>query len=128
MSSIALTVLVVDDHDGFRSSVRQLLERSDHCLRVLEAQSGEECIALVLQDPPDLILMDINLSGQNGLTTTAQVLQHLPKMPIFLITSLEVDEYLEEIRALGAWEIISKCDLSMHKLEQLMEGIAPHVS
>jgi len=119
----ALTVLVVDDHSVFRSCVRQLLERSDHCWRVQEAQSAEECLDLVHRECPDLILMDINLPGQDGLTATREILKHYPQLPILILTSLEVEEYEEEAKALGALGIISKCDLSVRKLEDLMAGV-----
>jgi len=122
-----LTVLVVDDHEGFRGSVRQLLERSEHCLEVQEAQSAEECLTLIQQKPPDLILMDIHLPDQNGLQATREILQICPRIAIFIITSLEVDEYTEEVKALGAWGIVSKCDLSGRELESMMMQVTSHV-
>jgi DNA-binding NarL/FixJ family response regulator len=121
---MSLTVLVVDDHAGFRSSVRHLLERFCCCLRVLEAESGEASLALVAEETPDLILMDINLPGQDGLQTTREILRLQPKMPIFIITSLEADFYLDEAQALGAWGIVSKCDLSARTLEGFMNQVA----
>jgi len=120
---IALTVLLVDDHEGFRSCVRQLLERSEFCWRVREAQSAEECLILVHQEVPDLILMDINLPGQDGLHATSVILKHHPQIPILILTSLEVEEYEEEAKALGALGIISKCDLSVRKLEHVMSDV-----
>jgi two-component system, NarL family, nitrate/nitrite response regulator NarL len=115
-----LSVLIVDDHEGFRSSLRLLLERSEHTCQVLEAQSAAEGLALLDTVQPDLILMDINLPGQDGLQTTQLILQQYPQMPIFIITSLEVEEYIEEAKGLGAWGILSKCDLSVQQLEDLM--------
>jgi DNA-binding NarL/FixJ family response regulator len=117
---MSLTVLVVDDHEGFRGSLRQLLERSTHTCQVLEASSAEECLMLVVKSRPDLILMDINLPGQDGLQTTRALRDDHPHLPIVIITSLEVDEYLEEAKALGAWAILSKCDLGVQQLEDLM--------
>jgi len=120
-----LSVLVVDDHEGFRNSLRLLLERSEHTCQVLEAQSAVECLTLLdnATSQPDLILMDINLPGQDGLQTTQTILQQYPAMPIFIITSLEVEEYIEEAKGLGAWGILSKCDLSVQQLEDLMAHV-----
>jgi two-component system, NarL family, nitrate/nitrite response regulator NarL len=118
-----LSVLIVDDHEGFRSSLRLLLERSEHTCQVLEAQSAAEGLALLDTVQPDLILMDINLPGQDGLQTTQLILQQYPQMPIFIITSLEVEEYIEEAKGLGAWGILSKCDLSVQQLEDLMAHV-----
>lgn len=60
-------VLIVDDHPLFRRGVMQLLEMEPGLLAVGEAKSGEEALALAKELDPDLILLDLNMSGIGGL-------------------------------------------------------------
>lgn len=62
-------VLIIDDHPLFRRGVRQLLELEKDYVVVGEAASGQEGIELARQQDPDLILLDLNMSGMGGLET-----------------------------------------------------------
>jgi CheY-like chemotaxis protein len=66
-----LTVLVVDDFDDARLTLRRLLERRDY--RVLEATNGKEALELVRQMCPDLILLDLNMPQMDGLEAAKQI-------------------------------------------------------
>ena len=59
------TILVVDDEPHIRRVLRATL--SGHGYDVIEANSGEEAIKVVLQERPDLILLDVNMPGMSGL-------------------------------------------------------------
>jgi two-component system nitrate/nitrite response regulator NarL len=60
-------ILIVDDHPLFRKGVRQLLSMDPELEVVGEGRSGQEALALAAQLDPDLILMDLNMAGMNGL-------------------------------------------------------------
>lgn len=62
-------VLVIDDHPLFRRGVSQLLGLEPAFSVVAEAASGQEGIALAKQHDPDLILLDLNMKGMNGIET-----------------------------------------------------------
>ncbi|MFL6209514.1 MAG: response regulator [Pyrinomonadaceae bacterium] len=66
-----LTVLVVDDFDDARLTLRHMLERRDY--RVLEATNGQEALELVRQKCPDLILLDLNMPKMDGLEAAKQI-------------------------------------------------------
>jgi CheY-like chemotaxis protein len=66
-----LTVLVVDDFDDARLTLRHLLERRDYL--VLEATNGKEAVELVQQKCPDLILLDLNMPHMDGLEAAKQI-------------------------------------------------------
>lgn len=65
----AITVLVVDDHPLLRKGVVDLLELEDSITPVGEASSGPEAVSKALTLEPDLILLDLNMPGMNGIET-----------------------------------------------------------
>lgn len=73
MKEEAASILLIDDHPMLRNGVKQLIEL-DEALRVIgEASSGAEGVALAEQHDPDLILLDLNMPGMNGLDTLVQL-------------------------------------------------------
>jgi len=69
----AASILLIDDHPMLRNGVKQLIEL-DEALRVIgEASNGAEGVALAEQHDPDLILLDLNMPGMNGLDTLVQL-------------------------------------------------------
>lgn len=62
-------ILIVDDHPLFRRGVRQLLDMDETLTALGEAQSGEEALRMVSASEPDLILLDLNMRGMDGIAT-----------------------------------------------------------
>jgi len=84
-----IRVLLVDDHGLVRTGIRRLLE--DHGRErgievVAEAASGEEALELSRQEPPDVVLMDVNMPGIGGLEATRRLLQHEPSIKVIALT------------------------------------------
>jgi DNA-binding response OmpR family regulator len=77
-------VLIVDDDRLLRVSLRLQLERAGY--RASAAASAEEALALIQQDRPDLILLDIGLPGMDGLEALRQFQQH-EDLPIIFVTA-----------------------------------------
>ena len=80
-------ILVVDDHDDNKKIMRDLLGTADY--ETMEAGNGEQAVTMVAQRRPDLILMDIQLTGMDGITAMKQ-LKAAPKtnrIPIVAITA-----------------------------------------
>lgn len=65
----ALTVLVVDDHPLLRKGVVDLLNLEDNIVPIGEAADGNEAVTKALELEPDLILLDLNMPGMNGIET-----------------------------------------------------------
>jgi len=87
-------VLVVDDMEVNREIIMNYLPKSN--LQLIEAESGEECIELVAKHKPDLILLDLKLSGISGYQT-AEILRQNPeyrKIPIIAISGSDIDPRL----------------------------------
>jgi CheY-like chemotaxis protein len=80
-----LRVLVVDDHEGFRTVARALLER-DGLLIVAEAADGVTALAAAARTVPDLVLLDVHLPDLDGFEVSKQ-LAALPNPPTVVLTS-----------------------------------------
>ena len=102
------TVLVVDDHGPLRALCRISLE--DACFRVLEARDGEEALACVRAEHPDMILLDVMMPGISGWEVTAELLadRSTDQIPIIFISARS--ELSDRMRAfeLGAHGYLAK--------------------
>ena len=94
------TVLVIDDHPLFRRGVKQLLALDPQLELVGEASSGEDGIPLALTLDPDLVLLDLNMKGMNGIQTLKQ-LRHAgcAARIVMLTVSDSADDVVAAIRA-----------------------------
>ena len=81
------TILVVEDNDDNRALVVKVLSRQGH--RLVEAVSGEQALSLAEADPPDLILMDLDLAGLSGLDVTRRLKgdPRLARIPVVALTA-----------------------------------------
>jgi CheY-like chemotaxis protein len=87
------TVLVIDDDPDFLEFVRIVLESSDY--QVLTAESAAEGLAKMVQDRPDLVLLDVVMSyAFNGLSVTQQIRRtpQLKDIPLILVSAIVSDE------------------------------------
>lgn len=114
-----ISVLIVDDHPLFRQGLRDVLS-TEHDLCVIgEAESGEQALDLAQTLQPDVILMDINLPGMNGLLATKRLRSGLPGVRVIMLTGYDIPEQrLHAIRA-GAAGYCAKEIMP----EQLVEAV-----
>lgn len=94
MENSNITILVVDDEDGIRSLLVEYL-REVSGFNVIEADSGEAALNLLEVKHADLVLSDINMPGLKGFDLLNIIHEKYPKMQRVLITSYNVEEYLE---------------------------------
>jgi len=86
-----LRLLIADDHLLFREGVKALLATANDIAIVGEAGDGLEAVAQCQALRPDIVLMDINMPGINGLQATQRVLADHPQTAIVMLTMLEDD-------------------------------------
>jgi DNA-binding NarL/FixJ family response regulator len=114
----SLRVLLVDDHDLFRTGLRNVLE--DRGLLVAgEATSGEEALEELRRVAPDVVLMDLRMPGIGGLEATRRILDQAPRSRVLVLTVSESDDDVIEAILAGACGYLVK-DSS---LDELVRGI-----
>ena len=113
-----LRVMLVDDHDLFRTGLRNLLEEQGVQI-VAEASEGSAALTLVRELAPDVVVMDLNMPGMNGIEATREIARQAPLTRVVVLTiSDEDDDVIGAILA-GACGYLLK-DSS---IQDLMQGI-----
>lgn len=97
-----IRVLIADDHPLFREGVRSLLRSLPNAEAVGEASSGDEVIAKAAELLPDVILMDIQMPGMNGIEATRRILAAHPHIGIIVLTMYEDDDSVFAAMRAGA--------------------------
>jgi DNA-binding NarL/FixJ family response regulator len=116
---VAHTVLIVDDHEGFRRTARALLE-ADGLQVVGEAADGRSAIAEAKRLRPRLVLLDIQLPDLNGLEV-ASLLEEASDPPIVVLTSSrDASSYRRRLALSSARAFIPKSELSGDALAALL--------
>jgi DNA-binding NarL/FixJ family response regulator len=100
MTPAPIRVLIADDHRLFRDGLRALLDSSPDLEVVGEAGGGEEVVAKAAEVRPDVILMDLQLPGINGVEATRRILGSQPRISVLVLTMFEdTDTVLAAMRA-----------------------------
>ena len=97
-----LRVLIVDDHPLFRDGMRGLLESVGDLEVAGEAATGEEAIQLGRALQPDVILMDLNMPGIDGIEATRRIVHDSPRANVLVVTMYEDDESVFSALRAGA--------------------------
>jgi DNA-binding NarL/FixJ family response regulator len=92
MSAESLAVLVADDSDAFRSGLAALVASVDDVTLAGEATDGDEAIAAALALQPDVVLMDLNMPGRNGIEATRAIVSAAPHIAVLVLTMYEDDD------------------------------------
>ena len=79
-------ILIVDDNPSVRHYLRAILEQQTSWRVCGEARTGAEALRKVIEDPPDLILLDYQMPDLNGVDVARQICELLPKIPILMVT------------------------------------------
>jgi len=107
------TILVVDDEESICLSLKGIL--SDEGYEVLTAQSGEECLDIIEEELPSLVLLDIWLPGIDGVETLKRIKSRYPQIQVIMISGHGTVESAVVTTKLGAFDFIEK-PLSLDKI------------
>ena len=113
----AITILLVDDHEVVRQGVRAYLDALPDFQVVGEAESGASAVRLAAEFVPDVVLMDLVMSGMDGVEATRRVKDVSPRSQIVVLTSYHQDEHIFPALRAGAISYLLK-DVKMEELAQ----------
>lgn len=99
VSKHPIRILIADDHPVFRFGLRALLESQPDMLVLAEAESGEEAVQMVQSLEPDVVLMDVNMLGLNGVDATRRITISAPGTAILIITMFDDDTVFTAMQA-----------------------------
>ena len=120
VASDPVGVLVVDDQDPYRRAMAAVVEATEGFAVVGAVASGEESIAAVEELRPDLVLMDVNLPGIDGVEATRQV-RAVPGAPVVvLLSTYDEDEFDRD--GCGAAAYVPKGAFGPDRLRQVWAG------
>lgn len=102
------TILIVEDNDAVRTSLRELLCATFPGCSFLEAKSGEEALALASPHPPDIVMMDLVLPGMDGIEATRHMKASAPDVQVVMLTIHEGSAYRADAAAAGASAFVAK--------------------
>ena len=105
-----MRVLIVDDDVLVAVSLKTILEYDKDVEVVAVGNSGEEAIALYGEYKPDVLLMDIRMTGMTGLEAGEHILKEFPDSKILYLTTFMDDEYIVKALTMGAKGYILKQD------------------
>lgn len=114
-----LDLYIVDDHKMFREGMKLLLSMQGFVNKIHEASSGEEFLGNLSIVESDVVLMDIEMSGMNGIEAVAQAVQKNPDIKIIALTMYGDDQYFNKMLDAGAKGFV----LKSAGIEQLSEAI-----
>jgi CheY-like chemotaxis protein len=101
-------ILVADDHEVLRHGIRTMLQTEADLEICGEAVNGQDAIAKAEELNPDLVILDINMPGVNGLAAVRQIRRHHPETKVLVFTVHDSDQTIQDILASGAHGYLSK--------------------
>ena len=105
-----MKLLIVDDYTDVRILLRNLFE--DYFDEIIEASDGNIAVELYKKHLPDWVFMDIKMEHMDGITATKEIKRFDENAKIIVVTLYEDDQTKESVMNAGAYEIVSKSDLS----------------
>jgi two-component system response regulator NreC len=103
-----IKLMLADDHAVVRSGLRMLLDAQPDMEIIAEAETGIEAITKTQELRPDVVLMDVEMPGMNGIEATQKIKESMPETAVLALTMYEDDQYFFEMLKAGASGYVPK--------------------
>jgi len=117
-------ILIVEDHQGVRQSLREWLELSFPQYQLLEAISGEEAVTMAQTMSPCLVIMDIGLPGMNGIEAARGIKAAAPATRVVVLTIYDDEAHRADAAAAGVSAYVPKRKVQTELLPVLTRLLA----
>lgn len=118
-----IRILIADDHTLFRDGLTALFASLPDLVVVGQAATGAEAITLAEQHQPDVVLMDIQMPGINGLEATRQIVQTSPHIGVIIVTMFEDNDSVFAAMRAGARGYVLK-GAGQEEMERTIQAVA----
>ncbi|PJJ83321.1 response regulator transcription factor [Mucilaginibacter auburnensis] len=108
MGTEKLSVIIADDHTLFINGLRMLLQNEPDIEILDVAADGKELMGLLNTHSPQLILLDINMPGINGLEALKRIKAYHPKIKVIMLSTYNEEQLIEKAKAGGAYGYLFK--------------------
>jgi two-component system, NarL family, response regulator DegU len=118
-----IRLLIVDDHALIRDGLKTILAFHNDIEVVGEAAEGDEAYRYAMEMSPDIVLMDINMPGVNGIDATKRIKTERPEIGIIALTIHDDEEYVVELVKAGVSSYVLK-DIDTNTLVETIRTVA----
>ncbi len=121
--NLRFKILLVEDNATFRRVLKRSLHHCFPCMIIAEAGDGEEALRRIDTLLPNLIFMDINLPGENGLELIRRIKATHPETSIIILTSYDLPEHRQVAYEHGANSFLVKGSFTLGELITMVESL-----
>lgn len=119
----SITVFIADDHPILRIGLSMYLESKQNIKIIGEADNGFDAVNAINQNPPDVVLMDVDMPGLSGIEAIRVLRKTLPDMKIIVLSTYTKKEYIQEAMMEGANGYVAK-NTKIDELIKIIEDFA----
>lgn len=119
-----IKTLIVEDNFYFRESLVETLRSPSFDMSISEAKDGKEALQKVNDCHPDVIFMDLQLPGENGLQLTKKIKALYPKTVVIILTSHDLPEYRDAAFGYGANDFLCKSSFTRQDIARVIKKVS----
>ena len=107
-----IRVLIIDDHEVVRRGLKQVFSDEFSKLKIGEAENSRTALELITTEDWDIVLLDINIPGRNGLEVLSEIKRLRPRTPVLVVSAYPEEEFAIRALKLGASGYLNKSSAS----------------
>lgn len=107
-----IRILSADDHEAVRRGIREVIKTEPSFEVCGEATNGSEAVEKARRLKPDVVVMDLNMPGLNGLEATRQIAKEVPSAEVLVLTAYDSEKLIEALINAGARGYLLKSDVA----------------
>ncbi len=119
----SLKLIIVDDHEFFRSGLKMVVNRLKYVTVVGEASNGKEFLEIQKEKNADMVLLDLQMPIMNGIEASEIAIKEFPDLKIVILTMFDDEEYIDKMIDIGVHGFLLK-NITKDLLDKALQSIA----